>query len=150
MTLYHLSKVKHDGIVMSPRIPRSLIVDFEDETTPRVCFSSTIAGACRAIKSWGGYGIYYLHVIDGKVSPKHIRKCTEEMVSDCIVTDEYWVTRDVKLKCIAKLSIGFSDRPSTRHSYRKYHYKKCYEADRVMDGYALRYHVHFKYLERYK
>jgi len=145
MRLYHLSKIKQDGDILKPRVPVTLIAGFEDDSTPRVCFSKTLSGAIRAINMCGNYGAYYVHVIDGDIDPECIVKCTEDMVPDSMVTDEYWVLCPVKLKCIAKISIGYND---NEYNIRR-PYKKHYHDGTNMDGYAVKYPVHFKYLEKY-
>lgn len=105
--LYHLSEENHNGEVFSPRVPYSTAYCFgngecEDKTHKRVCFSTTISGAYRAIQfNCGEWLELYVHV-PCKKNVKFYRP-TEEQVFDCKFTNEVWVNRKVKMKCIGKI-----------------------------------------------
>jgi len=110
--LYHISLKNHDGEVFKPRVPE----DFgnnEDYTIPRVCFSSTISGAYRAITFEDIHGEdCYVHVPENAVSlfkNGNVYKPGEELVWDTYFTDEYWVKRPVKMKCIGKARFYYKE-----------------------------------------
>lgn len=62
--LYHLSETNHDGEWFYPRVPESICKEMgEDDSTKRVCFSSSICGAFFAISFYGdrkGFTFIYL------------------------------------------------------------------------------------------
>lgn len=113
---------------MFPRIPRNPIDEFEDTTTPRVCFSSTIAGAYRAVQQWGGYCDMYVYEplnIDKIVEDGNLIKCTKEMVCDVDITNEYWITCPVRLRLINKIRIGYNEDLFDVDDKGEYSYKKA-------------------------
>ncbi|WQJ53490.1 MAG: hypothetical protein [Wendovervirus sonii] len=141
--LYHLSKENMNGKILYPRIPKFAATlndpGYENNQTPRICFSSSISGAYRALKTCeGGPSIMYVHVPDGPINPANIIKCTEADVYDSIVTGEYWITEPVKMKCIAKIYITYN--------YQLSGLKKHWHSDGNWD---VKHHVHFRYIERY-
>ena len=100
--LIHLSERFHDGDWFKPRVPRTAAPG-EDKKTKRVCFSSSISGAYRAIKDCCWYNVLYVHVpcdIDEIARCGKIFKPTSEQVYDVSETGEYWVKCEVRLKCI--------------------------------------------------
>ena len=75
LNLYHLSEEYHHNKVFKPRIPKSIAIDYnENNTIARVCFSTSMSGAFRAI----------------------------DLVYDADYTNEYWVREKIKLKCIGR------------------------------------------------
>lgn len=114
INLYHLSVRNHDGEVFHPRVPDSMIDnDKEDDTIKRVCFSSTISGAYRAITFGDACGEEcYIHIpvnIDSILKKGGVYKPSEELVFDSYFTGEYWVKRPVKLKCIGKAKFYYKE-----------------------------------------
>lgn len=105
--LYHLSESNHEGEVFIPRVPLSTAYALngeivEDVDSKRVCFSTTISGAYRAIQFNSGKWLeLYVHVPYRK-NIKFYRP-TEDEVYDCKFTNEVWVRRKVKMKCIGKI-----------------------------------------------
>lgn len=102
--LFHVSEVDHTGKVFSPRIPHS-IADSENIDIKRICFSTSITGALRAIGPiYRMSGIYYVHVPDIDIRELYnsdkVLKPTVEDVFDVKATREKWVIADVKMKCI--------------------------------------------------
>ena len=121
LRLYHLSEENHDGKVFSPRIPLSALdLADEDQKTKRVCFSSSMSGACRAIDGGLYQYEYYVHVpvgLDEIVKNGKLYKPTEKEVSDCLDTGEYWILSKVKLKCIGIAKFTFLDNNFFRVTY---------------------------------
>ena len=87
--------------------------DKEDDTIKRVCFSSTISGAYRAITFGDACGEEcYIHIpvnIDSILKRGGVYKPSEELVFDSYFTGEYWVKRPVKLKCIGKAKFYYKE-----------------------------------------
>ena len=104
--LYHLSETNCDGKTFKPRVPESICDDpeLENQKVKRVCFSSSLSGAYRAISDVVGYeDILYVHIpenIDEIISNNKLIKPSEDDVFDVHETGEYWITQKVKLKCI--------------------------------------------------
>lgn len=109
--LYHLSPENHDGEWFKPRVPYSICEDeHEDNKTRRVCFSSTICGAFFAISFFGYRQRLYVHVpvgLEEIAKSGKLCKPTKEQVFDASVTNEYWIKRKVKLKCLGYISIAY-------------------------------------------
>ena len=103
--LYHLSEKNHDGKTFRPRLPYSKSDDteYEDQKTRRVCFSSSMSGAFRAINDCFYKETLYVHVptnLDEIIENGKLVKPSENEVYDVYDTGEYWVRQKVKLKCI--------------------------------------------------
>ena len=114
INLYHISVSNHNGEVFHPRVPDGMIdKDKEDDTIKRVCFSSTISGAYRAITFEDTCGDEcYIHIpvnIDSILKRGGVYKPSEELVFDSYFTGEYWVRRPVKLKCIGKAKFYYRE-----------------------------------------
>ena len=115
INLYHISLKNHNGEVFYPKIPEVYNSD-EDDTISRVCFSSTISGAYRSITFEDTCGEEcYVHVpanIDSIIRRGSVYKPNTNLVWDATFTNEYWVRRPVKLKCIGKAKFYYKDRSS--------------------------------------
>ena len=99
--LIHLSTDNLDGRTLTPRVPASRL-DNEDDTTKRVCFSSSIPGARRAL-GHSGEDEHFVHVPDCPMTELKPVRPTSEQVEDAMRNREWWVTRPVRLKCIGKV-----------------------------------------------
>lgn len=137
INLYHLSIRNHNGEVFHPRVPEIIVdLDEEDDTISRVCFSSTISGAYRAITFEDTCGEEcYVHIpvnIDSIIKRGSVYKPSEKLVFDSYFTGEYWVRRPVKLKCIGKAKFYYKD--NNRYCY----------------GGPWRPRVKFKWIEKYE
>lgn len=97
--LYHLSTENHDGETFVPRVPEFRASD-EDGTIKRICFSTTLTGAYRAICEhyYGNALKLYVHV--PVVIPEAIYAPDETEVYDVGHTHERWVCENTKMKCI--------------------------------------------------
>ena len=104
-TYLFLSEQDMDGEVIVPRIPHNYFTEnyYEDTITPRVCLSSTIEGALKAIGSKRKIGTeFYVH------TPMHectIYHPTEQQVPDCKLTGEVWSKEPVRLTTIGKIRV---------------------------------------------
>lgn len=137
INLYHLSCSNHNGEVFHPRVPDCCVNGQEDTVTRRVCFSSTISGAYRAITFEDTYGEEcYVHVpenIEPILRRGGVYKPSEELVFDSYFTGEYWIKRPVKMRCIGKA---------------KFYYKE-YQCGYGYYGCPWRPRVRFKWIEKY-
>ncbi len=145
MNLYHLSTENHDGETFKPRVPKTAN-DFEDKKGKRICFASTISGAWRAHPRGGAddhtgctiYNKFYVHVPAKSINKRHTKIPRVEEVPDVSVTDEIWVTKRTKMKCIGIIQAGTGWR----------------ELQNVLENgddpsNLLRYKVHFKWIKKF-
>ena len=115
--LYHLSERNLDGQILHPKVPDNFLTKhgFEDNTTPRVCFSTSIAKCLIAFSSnLAGKELYVHKAID----PGKVYQPSLEEVPDCKITGEKWVMRPVKLKKIGKILVIKDDgKPGMKYTY---------------------------------
>ena len=117
--LYHISEDNHNGKIFKPRIPASTL-DEENRSISRICFSTSMSGAFRAIGFWdGGWSYpYYVHVPENinksVIKNKVIIPC-EDLVPDQKLTNEYWVRDKIKLKCIGLACFKYDARKNYRN-----------------------------------
>lgn len=109
MKLYHLSDIKHDGELFHPILMTpDRAMTGEDCTVKRTCFSTSIQGCINALSysedSFKKGYLLYVHV-PANIELITIYKPTKDQVPDCDITNEYWVTSDVELKCIGSIQI---------------------------------------------
>ena len=109
--LYHISEDNHNRKIFKPRIPASTL-EGENRTIARICFSTSMSGAFRAIGFWdGGWSYpYYVHVpenINKLVLKNNVIIPCEDLVPDQKITNEYWVRDKIKLKCIGLVSFKY-------------------------------------------
>lgn len=92
--LFHLSPIPN-LTVLTPCVPESAIWGYEDAKQKRVCFSTSIKKCLTAIHTCDKPYYVYTPVNQHKAySPTSIQ------VFDVAVTNEKWITRPVKVKCI--------------------------------------------------
>ena len=103
--LYHISEENHNNRVFKPRIPLSPLDEGENKTIARICFSTSLSGAFRALtfQDRGWSHEYYVHIptdITKAVENSNVIKPSIDLVIDQEYTSEYWVREKVTLKCI--------------------------------------------------
>ena len=98
--MYHIS-LDSELSYLTPRIPRDRM-SYEDDKTPRVCFSRSILGACQAIGT-NELAIYTVY------QPIHsnllIEETTVDEVPDAEFTEELWCLEEVEVKPIGTIQI---------------------------------------------
>lgn len=95
--LFHLSPIPN-LTVLNPRVPETAIGDYEDTKQKRVCFSTSIKRCLTALSDCNGQYYVYIPVNQHKAySP------TPTEVVDVSETNEKWITRPVKVKCIGAI-----------------------------------------------
>lgn len=113
--VFHVSMDKHiDGQVWQPRVPDYLDpynpedTGFEDNTTPRICFSTSIEGALNGItvnlqrQSPDTFDKMYVYVPE-KPWKEYKHKTNKQLVNDKLVYDanvtrEVWIMEPVRMK----------------------------------------------------
>lgn len=111
---------------LKPRIPDNFMTknDYEDNKTKRVCFSTSIDGCLIGLSMNCENKIFYVYQ---PINKYKIYKPNTKEVPDCEITNEVWITQDVRVKCIGKiLCYGSYDNPII-YSYGKNNEAKLYK-----------------------
>lgn len=87
--LYHLSE-KEITEKMIPRVPKS---DYEDQKTPRICFSTSIEGCLIGINENKNIIGKVYHVYS--ITTSDYYKPTKKEVADVKITDEVWYKKPI-------------------------------------------------------
>ncbi len=117
LELYHLSPTPLDGRILTPRVPEYRLYD-EDNQIERVCFSTSVKGAFRAIPgcndvvmsySKQSYVTMFVHipVEDDGFWDDRIAIPSKSFVADSEYTGEVWIMKPVELICVAEIAIAF-------------------------------------------
>ena len=134
ISLIHLSDKNLDNVVLSPKVPSNFLIDngYEDNTTCRVCFTSSINGSLRGLsRKLKSVEVYVHEPIDN--SKLKLIKPSKQAVPDADITGEIWCTNSVKLKCIGKIKIidsygdGHMYKYGPSNEYKAYLYDWEYE-----------------------
>ena len=108
--LYFLSETNMDDKILAPRIPDNFFTrnGYEDNTTNRVCFSTSIDGALKALSMNCKDKDFYVHrpMYSTKLE---VLQPTTEQVPDCEITGERWIIRPVKLECVGLIRVRDDD-----------------------------------------
>lgn len=94
---YHLSFEELENIKLIPRVPDNFLTrnGYEDNTTKRVCLSTSIEGCLKAMsQNLKGKRLY---VYSAELSVNDVIVPTIEQVPDCKITGEVWVTKEITL-----------------------------------------------------
>lgn len=114
--LYFVSKISMDDEMLKPRIPDNYLTrnGYEDNKTPRVCFSETIDGCLSGLsQNIDGWELY-VHVPDGEYE---VIKPTIKQVPDVNITKELWICSNVDIKCIGKIKVKDNGKPGIKYKY---------------------------------
>lgn len=122
--LFHLSEKNQNNKIFKPRIPKSILIEGENETIARICFSSSMSGAFRAISF--NYDNFwseplYVHIpetIEKAIENKNVIIPSTDLVLDSKFTNEYWVREKVKMKCIGKAQFKYYGNFLYTYQYR--------------------------------
>lgn len=92
----------YNETIVQPKIPDNYMTQngFEDNTTPRVCFSTSIDGCLMALSQNITDKVFYVYQPVGKhkvITP------TEKQVPDVKITKERWICEPVELTSIGKI-----------------------------------------------
>lgn len=129
-----------DGKILSPRIPKNFFTEngYEDNKTPRVCFSPSVRQSLMGINcSKTGTRFYVYSPEDTSVIKKYLVKPDKKSVPDVEITNEIWCLSKVKIKRVGVIETTTSvDKP---HPFK---YGDKYTAEL--------YEWKFKWVEKYK
>lgn len=119
--LYCVSKQSDlDKHKLNPRVPSNFLVDngYEDDKTPRVCFSTSIDGCLRALsQNLKGVELY----VYAPVGKHDITTPTINQVPDVKITQERWITEPVSITKLGKIKVTKdSGKPGHKYKYGKY------------------------------
>ena len=112
--LYHVSKVQHDGEIFKPRVPKFKLYA-EDNKIKRICVSTSVVGALRAITCEDVPGVYRIHKpvnVGKKKISDYLYKPTKDEVPDVIETREKWILCPVRMVDIGYVVVSFSGCPN--------------------------------------
>lgn len=123
--LYFISELNMDDELLVPRIPDNYMTrnGFEDNVTPRVCFSATIDGALIGLSQNIKGKKFYIHVPEDGQHLTIIKPAIAS-VPDQLITHEHWVMEKVNLRCIGQVEITGDGDNEYEYTYKKYKYTK--------------------------
>lgn len=105
--LYHISEKNQDGNTFEPRVPVNFMTnaEYEDSTTPRVCFSTSIDGCLIGTMYKTEDRTLYVHEPASYAKLKtHV--VSKDEVPETDISNEVWVLNPVKLKCVGKITVS--------------------------------------------
>lgn len=123
--LYFVSTENLDKKILAPRIPSNYFTrnNFEENTTPRVCLSTSIEGACIGLSQAIEGTKLYVHT---PVNDINYYTPTTEEVPDRKFSHEVWVKEPVRMKCIGQIKITEATK-SHKFTYGKTHEGELWE-----------------------
>lgn len=129
--LYFISKYSRDDDRLIPKIPDNYLTknEYEDNTTPRVCFSETIGGCLTGLSKNVDNQEFYVHIPIGYYE---VIKPTKEQVPDVDITKERWICSPVDIKCIGKIKAFDDGKPGIKY---KWDYEWIDKYDSINEGY---------------
>jgi len=102
MQYFFISRKNHDNKTLNPRIPKNRLPS-ENDKTPRICVSTSIAGCLAAVHGLKEGNTVYIHTCT--CEPNQIIQPTKDQVSDVFFTGEIWITEPVEMNLIGKIKI---------------------------------------------
>lgn len=114
--LYFLSFDNMDNKILTPRIPDNFFTQngYEDNTTKRVCLSTSIDKCLMALSMNLNKKELYVHVPIGSYD---IYKPSTKEVLDCDITGEVWIKKPVRIKTIGKIKVKTSPKNGIKFKY---------------------------------
>lgn len=114
--LYFLSFDNMDNKILTPRIPDNFFTQngYEDNTTKRVCLSTSIDKCLMALSMNLNKKELYIHVPIGSYD---IYKPSTKEVPDCDITGEVWIKKPVRIKTIGKIKVKTSPKNGIKFKY---------------------------------
>lgn len=116
---YHLSRVSMNDDRLEPKIPDNYLTQIgaEDNTTPRVCLSTSIDGCLRALSRNLEGEELWVQIADA-YDKKKIKVPTTKEVPDAAITGEVWCLGGVDLMCIGRIKVGKAKDNPTSYEYK--------------------------------
>ena len=130
----------YNETILQPKVPNNYMTQngFEDNKTPRVCFSTSIDGCLIALSQNITNKEFYVYQPVGK---HKVIVPTEKQVPDVKITKERWICEPVELTCIGKIKAIDENGPKDDGIPYRYGPNKEHEARLYAWGY--------KWLERF-
>ena len=100
---YHLSE-DPDLTMLTPRVPRYAVGDWEDVKTERICFSDSISHCLTALQDAGRY---YVYILANQEDNKYFYHPSKKQVRDVEYTHESWCMKEVPVICIGKIKAEY-------------------------------------------
>ena len=126
--VFFISTQDLDGQTLIPRVPKNFLTErgYEDNTTKRVCLSTSIMGCLAAMSRNIENEIFNVYKVTANVY-----KPTTDEVPDCEITDEVWSLEPVKLNYQYSIKVGKAEDKEYKYKTRdfeatmyKWSYKK--------------------------
>lgn len=116
---YYLSRVSMNDDRLEPKIPDNYLTQIgaEDNTTPRVCLSTSIDGCLRALSRNLEGEELWVQIADA-YDKKKIKVPTTKEVPDAAITGEVWCLGGVDLICIGRIKVGKAKDNPTSYEYK--------------------------------
>ena len=110
---YFLSEKNMDQKILTPRIPKNYFTEngYEENKTPRVCFSTSISGALMGLSQNLDKKVFYVHI------PENADLVPAKNVPDSKITGEIWSLKNTKVYTIGKIQVSKNDKPGHKFSY---------------------------------
>ena len=122
MELYFLSDKYMDGVKLEPRVPDNELTrnGYEDNTTPRTPFCTTIEGCLASFgENVSGKQFY---VYQPEEEELEVWEPNERACPDAKVTGEKWVLKQVQLKCVGKIKcLSTEENTTSVYTYGNQH-----------------------------
>ena len=122
MELYFISDKYMDGVKLEPRVPDTELTrnGYEDNTTPRTPFCTTIEGCLAALGDNVSGKQFYVY--QPEEEELEVWEPNERACPDAKVTGEKWVLSQVQLKCIGKIKcLGTGEDTTSVYTYGNQH-----------------------------
>ena len=116
-SLYFLSQDNMNNKTLSPRVPSNFLTKngYEDDKTPRVCFSTSVGKCLIALSINCKDKEFYVH---SPIGDYEVYTPSTKEVPDKNITGEVWIKKPVKIACIGKIKVtGDDGKPGMRYAY---------------------------------
>ena len=115
--IYFVSSDNKNLKILQPRVPDNYFTknNYEDNTTKRICFSTSINGCLMGLSQNLKNKEFYVHQAIGDY---HIIHPTILQVPDSKITKEVWLLKPTKIKVIGKILVYEDDKkPGHKFTY---------------------------------
>ena len=115
--LFFVSSTNMDGVILNPIVPDNFLTKngYEDNTTCRVCCSTSINGCLTAMSmNLKGKTLCVHEIVMDNI--KQVKPSVYQ-VPDCNITNEVWITNSVKLKYIGDIKVEDAHEEGMKYKY---------------------------------
>lgn len=117
--LYFISESDIDGETLKPRVPKNYLTEsgYEDNTTPRICFSDDPGKNLTALSQNVEGKTFYVYEPD-ETARQNLYKPNSKAVPDQEITNEMWVTEPTTIHKVGRiLCIGDDGNDGMKYTY---------------------------------